>query len=50
MMIDEENYLHDGVLIEVGKSKTDTKQHITIEELNSLCQQISEFRELVAPL
>lgn len=26
-------YLYDGILIEVGTSKTDTEQHITIEEL-----------------
>lgn len=50
MMIDEENYLYDGALIEVGRSKTDTEQHITIEELDYLCQQITKFRELVAPL
>jgi len=50
MMIDEENYLYDGALIEVGRSKTDIEQHITIEELDYLCQQISEFRELVALL
>ena len=50
MMIDEENYLYDGALIEVGRSKTDTEQHITVEELDHLCQQISQFRDLVEPL
>jgi len=50
MMIDEENYLYDGILIEVGRSKTDTEQHITVSELDSLCQQIAEFRELVPPV
>jgi len=50
IMIDEQNYLYDGLLIEVGRSKTDTEQHITIGELDNLCQQISSFRELVEPL
>lgn len=45
--IDEENYLYDGILIEVGRSKTDTEQHITVEELKILCEQLSEFRILV---
>ena len=43
------DYLYDGILVEVGTSKTDTHQHITIEELKTLCEKISEFRELAAP-
>ena len=30
-------YLYDGVLIEVGHSRTDTEQHLTITELEVLC-------------
>lgn len=46
IMIDSENYLYDGILIETGQSQTDTNQHITIDELNELCQRISKFRIL----
>ena len=41
--------VYDGVLIEVGTSVTDTQQHITINELQDLCNRLSEFRELVFP-
>lgn len=41
------SFLYDGILIEVGTSKTDTHQHITIKELEFLCQKISQFRKLV---
>jgi len=40
-------YLYDGLLIEAGRSESDTAQHITIEELDDLCQRLSEFRELL---
>ncbi len=45
MMIDNE-YIYDGILIEVGHSETDTEQHITIEELRILCQELNKFRIL----
>ena len=47
--VDEENFLYDGILIEVGRSKTDTKQHITVKELKELCDQLAEFRDLTEP-
>ena len=46
MKDNNENFLYDGILIEVGDSSTDTDQHITIEELKMLINKISEFREL----
>ncbi|MBI5123076.1 hypothetical protein HZA75_04425 [Candidatus Roizmanbacteria bacterium] len=49
MKIDEENFLYDGILIEVGRSKTDTEQHITVKELKELCCQLAEFRDLSEP-
>jgi len=49
MKIDEENFLYDGILIEVGRSKTDTEQHITVKELKELCSQLAEFRDLSEP-
>ena len=49
MRIDEENFLYDGILIEVGRSKTDTEQHITVKELKELCCQLAEFRDLTEP-
>ncbi|MCL4363730.1 hypothetical protein M1328_00655 [Patescibacteria group bacterium] len=47
--IDEENFLYDGILIEVGRSKTDTEQHVTVKELADLCQRLAEFRSLTPP-
>ncbi len=46
MKTNEGEYLYDGILIEVGTSKTDTEQHITIEELQKLCDEIAKFRDL----
>lgn len=46
MKTSEGEYLYDGILIEVGTSKTDTEQHITIEELQRLCNEIIKFREI----
>jgi hypothetical protein len=46
---DEDQYLYDGILIEVGRSKTDTEQHITVKELEELCNQLAEFRTLLPP-
>jgi 3-deoxy-D-arabino-heptulosonate 7-phosphate (DAHP) synthase len=42
----EGEYLYDGILIEVGTSITDTEQHITVEELQVLCNEIAKFREI----
>jgi hypothetical protein len=44
MMPDQKEYLYDGVLIEVGTAKCDRHQHITVEELDELCQILSCFR------
>lgn len=49
MKIDDENFLYDGILIEVGRSKTDTEQHITVKELKELCCQLAKFRDLSEP-
>lgn len=46
MKTKEGEYLYDGILIEVGKSETDTDQHITVEELKRLCNEIAKFRDL----
>jgi hypothetical protein len=47
MKVAEDEYLYDGVLIEVGTAKCDTHQHITVKELYQMCEQIGEFRTLV---
>ena len=39
------NFLYDGILIEVGTSVTDTKQHITISELKEMVVKLNEFRK-----
>ncbi len=49
LKVSDGEYLYDGVLIEVGDSPTDTHQHITISELETLCQKISLFREIQSP-
>ena len=46
MKLDEEHYLYDGMLIEVGTAKCDTHQHILVDELQQLVDQLTEFREL----
>jgi hypothetical protein len=46
MKMDEEHYLYDGILIEVGTAKCDTHQHITVAELQELIDRIAEFRTL----
>jgi len=40
------NYLYNGLLIEVGESYTDSRQHITIDELKELVSEIIRFRDI----
>jgi hypothetical protein len=49
IMSGKNEYLYDGILIETGTSKTDTEQHITVNELKILVEQIATFRDLVSP-
>ncbi|MDF9796049.1 hypothetical protein OKW21_001312 [Catalinimonas alkaloidigena] len=46
MKVSEDEYLYDGILIEVGTAKCDTHQHITVNELQELVEKIAEFRTL----
>ncbi len=46
LKVSKDEYLYDGVLIEVGTAKCDTHQHITLVELQELVDQISDFRIL----
>ena len=46
MKLDEDHYLYDGILIEVGTAKCDTHQHITIKELQQMVDELSSFRTL----
>lgn len=39
-------YLYDGMLIEAGTSTTDTKQHITLEELFQMTSRLSDIRPI----
>ncbi len=48
-MRDGSGFLYDGILIETGHSTTDTKQHITIDELRCLVEELSRFRVLKIP-
>ena len=47
--INEEEYLYDGILIETGTSSTDTEQHITVQELQTLVEKIATFRDVISP-
>lgn len=49
MKDDENKFLYDGILIEVGTSKTDTEQHITVAEFKDLVYELSKFRNLQNP-
>jgi 3-deoxy-D-arabino-heptulosonate 7-phosphate (DAHP) synthase len=48
MKISEDEYLYDGILIEVGTSKTDTDQHINIQDFQNMVEEISQTRELTS--
>lgn len=50
MKINDQEYLYDGILIETGTSTTDSEQHITLNELQTLCDRLAVFRDLVAPI
>ncbi len=41
-------YLYDGILIEVGTSQTDTEQHISLVEFKNLIEQLSQFRTIIS--
>jgi len=43
------SYLYDGVLIEVGTAKSDTAQHISLPELQQLCNELAIIRGIEAP-
>ena len=43
-------FLYTGILIEAGTSTTDTGQHITVNELQIMLEEISKFRKLGGPL
>ncbi len=46
MKMDEEHFLYDGILIEVGTAKCDTHQHISVKELQELVDRLADFRTL----
>lgn len=50
IMIAEDEYLYDGILIEAGTSLTDSGQHITHSELQNLVNELVKFRTIVAPV
>lgn len=43
------DFLYTGILIEAGTSTTDTNQHITIDELKLMLNEIGKFRRLGGP-
>jgi len=46
MKLTDDQFLYDGILIEVGTAKCDTHQHISVNELAELVERLSEFRTL----
>lgn len=49
MKVSENEYLYDGILIEAGNSETDTEQHISHQELQTLASLLAHFRDLTPP-
>lgn len=49
LLEDGNDWLYDGVLIEVGTSQTDTDQHITIDELDAIVHALAPVREIKSP-
>ncbi len=49
-MKDGNNFLYDGILVEAGTSDTDTLQHITLDELRVLAEELAKFRSLRSPI
>lgn len=49
LKLNKNEYLYDGILIEVGHSQTDTRQHISIDDLRRLIYELAKFRSLVSP-
>lgn len=45
----EENFLYDGIIAEAGDSPTDTDEHLTIPELQTLVNELSTFRTIREP-
>jgi 3-deoxy-D-arabino-heptulosonate 7-phosphate (DAHP) synthase len=48
-MKDGREFLYDGILIETGTSQTDTNQHITLQELSDMAEELAKFRDLRTP-
>jgi len=48
-MKEDNDWLYSGILIEVGTSETDTEQHISVDELDSLARELARFRSLRSP-
>jgi hypothetical protein len=48
MKVTDNEYLYDGILIEVGTARCDTHQHITVRELQDLIEELAQFRTLEA--
>ncbi|MBI4064755.1 hypothetical protein HY409_00090 [Candidatus Gottesmanbacteria bacterium] len=49
-MKDGNNFLYDGILVEAGTSDTDILQHITLDELRVLAEELTKFRSLRSPI
>jgi len=48
LMKDGNEWLYDGALIEAGTAPTDTGQHLTINEMESLAKELAKYRNLRA--
>ena len=44
MKISENEFLYDGILVEVVTSKTDSEQHISLKDLKEMVKELSKFR------
>lgn len=48
MKFPDGKFIYDGILIEVGRSKTDAEQHLSLAEFKKLIIALSKFREFEA--
>lgn len=46
---DNSGFLYDALLIEAGTSTTDTNQHISVDGLGYLANEVAKFRPLASP-
>lgn len=47
LTMDDGSFLYDGILVETGTSSTDTDQHISLQELEQMVNEIAQYRTII---